>query len=494
MKKPSALIITIISVFLGITASSSIARADETLDRIYYYLAKTQSAQGPIGVDFFLTAEQAFCAIAFINRGHINRAKNVLNFYDDIYRVDRSSGGFKGFALQYDRHGVAIDRRIDYLAQSAVLLAIVHYTEKTRDRRFVRIADELAELFKTKINRWGAFFHEDMKMYARENLLAYSVFRAISGLKEDVEYARIAKRLKYVLNDLFYDKSKKQIENSVNENLFLPSEQILGKLIFSPDITLSTESLKTLDWIAMRNLADAVHKNDVIAGELEKYLKLPFDVPDGAYISDADGNPALLPTGMYIFMKERFNPFAIAQEISEKRIALVSAPKGELFKGDNFEDDVIHFYEKQKNIAVNADLLVSYDTEVKKSGAKSLRVQFTPLKNEKSAAALSRVFYPSQNFTNYGRVKFWLRARPAVPGTLSVKIKLRIIDENGNVGETNPLNYSARGVENTVICPGAFTAVGKNQVDAEKVRSLSFVFEEVSQTSWNIQIDDIRME
>ncbi len=120
-----------------------------------------------------------------------------------------------------------------------------------------------------------------------------------------------------------------------------------------------------------------------------------------------------------------------------------------------------------------------------------------PLKNEKSSAIVTRVFYPAQDFSGAGRLRFWLAARPAVftLGAMNLKIRLRVIDESGVWADSQPLNYSGRGVENSVVCPAGFTpsAVGKHP-DYSKIKKLVWMFEEETQTSWNINLDDVRIE
>lgn len=479
---------------LCVVGSRSDLFAAGDTDRFYYYLAACQSPLGPVGKDFFSTKEQALCVLAFLNRGHYNRAKRILNFYYDIYRVVKSSGNFWGFAERYDKKCSAVVDNIDYFSQTLMLNAIVNYTVKTGDKKFLLLARDIGDVFARRINPWGAFSMDDGQMYARENLCAFVVFRELARITEDTGYAKTAKRLQFVLEDLFFDETKKMLRYKLLEDKFVPEDQILGKLVLNSGIKKASEAPRNSDWHAFRMLDSTLSENNKNLEEFEEKIKFPPDCPDGSYISKLDGTADLTATAIYLFIKERFNLFGPVGP--DKRMSLISVPRGETYTNEKFEDDTINFYMVMPPRTVNSEVSISNDYEVKKEGERSLRIQFSPLKDEKSSAEITRIFYPPQDFSKFGRMKFWLRSRAGnvMLGHLSLKIKMRIVDADGNVGESRLLNHSARGVENTLIFPGAFMSIGKNPVNTEKIQKLVWVFEETTRNPWNFQIDEIRME
>ncbi len=465
-------------------------------DRVYFYIAKTQSPAGPIGTDYFSTREQALCAHALLNRGHKNRARRILDFYDDIYRRAKSERNFDGFHEHYDINGSSATGKIDFFSQLCVIGAVNLYTYKTGDKRFIGMAKDMGELFKKNIDRWGAFSKKDSKINVRENLAAYAAFGELAALTGELAWADLAKRVRFVIEDLFFDKEKKMLKPDLLSRDFYSEDQVLGKIILGWDLRISSEDSRVVEDVAWRELAMSFDKKKFL--ELEKYVGFPPSVPDGAFISNSvqgDG-VNLVATTLYTFIYEDFMPFNTEREQTDKMMQISITSRGEEFLAEGFESDVIDFYRIKKPKTANADVFIEYDEEVKKEGERSLRIQFAPVKNEKSSAEVSRIFYPPQDFTKFGRMKFWLIARPSVvsPGAMGIRVKLKIIDSDGNEAVSNILNHSPRGFENTVVTPGGFTHSGKISTNFTKIKELVWMFEEDTQRAWNVHIDDIRME
>lgn len=465
----------------------------KTIDNINYYLCKTQTYAGPVGKEFYSTKEQALCAIAFLKRGHYNRAKKILNFYHNIYRTQKTQGEFVGFYERYDIKGSSVSGLVECLSQLCLAQAVIYYTSKTQDRTFLPMAQDVAYIFERSINRWGTFVESDSQMYVQKNLFAYSLFSQLYNITKSPKYLTIAKRTLFVLEDLFLDNQRKMLRHKIFKDEFAQRDQIFGKIIFHKDLSLLSETPKTLEEIAWYEFASAVGGKKRTY-RLEENLRFT-DTLEGEFISDKDSASVnLVATVLYLFIKEDFNPFAAAEIIKHDELAIT--PRGEEYETENFEDDTMGFYAIKPPRTLNSKIKIEYESKIKKEGQRGLKIQFTSLKNEKSTAEVTRVFYPPQDFTKFRRLKFWLNARTSnpIPGILGLKLKLKVVDTAGNIGESNFLNHTTRGVENTIVIPNGFSFAEKTSVDLTKVKEMIWYFEENTQTSWNIIIDDIRME
>jgi hypothetical protein len=503
-------------------AIAGFAAVPAATERVYFFLSRTQSPDGSVGGEIRRAADQALVASVFLYRGHINRARRALDILDNIREADKKSGGFKGFAQTYDDKSRVVSGRIDPFAQAAAASAFYNYKSIAGTSRYDRSMSALADLYLARVNPWGvvsdfsalsstsALPATISSPSAVENLCAYYIFNAAAAYTRDDRYLKAAKRLGYALKDLFFEETRKSFVADLSGGPAAPDSyaNMLGALFGGPwRPAVSLDAGGGLGRMSLSELAAAQYtasaNSSVPSPEpaTAMFLSFPPEIPDGAFIGASDGQsrpkPDYFATAVFVFLAEKNNPFAIRDENFLRRVDGAEVPRGEQWKSDGFESGEREFYSAPREAVRNADVFLSPDNQSKKNGSFSLRAQYLPLKNEKSSAIVTRVFYPAQDFSGAGRLRFWLAARPAVftLGAMNLKIRLRVIDESGVWADSQPLNYSGRGVENSVVCPAGFTpsAVGKHP-DYSKIKKLVWMFEEETQTSWNINLDDVRIE
>jgi len=257
-----------------------------------------------------------------------------------------------------------------------------------------------------------------------------------------------------------------------------------------------------------------------------------YSAPVAAFFEEGGGDTPpsfaggydLMGTAAYlVFVVSGKNPFKTVSSAFERQSdgiigssveemsSLLKVERGEKWTADTFENDGDErFYIVERQALKNADIPCDdkgndffTDEKIKKEGSRSLKFKFLTRqsKDEKSFGIISRVFYPSQDFisskNNISSVKCWVAARPATftLGVTNLKIRLRITDENGASADSKNLNYSGRGVENTILFPSGFVAVSAARApDYSKIKKISFILEEETQTSWDINLDNLRVE
>ena len=203
----------------------------------------------------------------------------------------------------------------------------------------------------------------------------------------------------------------------------------------------------------------------------------------------------LTATSLFTFIIEKFNPFDFHSPKTNERLSLSDVQPGEVYAGEDFESNTLGFYTLNPPKNFDSETSLNYDGKVKKSGNRSLRFQFVSGKTGKSFSEVTRSFYPHQNFSEYSRLRFWLYARSSNPrpGIMGLKIRLILTDADGNVAQSGYLNYSARGVDNTIMTPRGFVPTGKS-FNYGQVKAMAWRFEESGQDTWNIHVDDIVLE
>lgn len=528
---------TILAASVVASGLTDLAASGAALDRVYFFLSKTQSADGGVGAQIRRTSDQALVAAAFLNRGHINRARRALDMLDKIRAADEKTGGFKGFARTYDEALRPVSERVEPFTQAVVAAAAYNYHVSVGGKRYEKLIIALAGLYISRINAWGVVTDFAMSLStttfaasrpsapsAVENLCAYYILSAAASATGDETYLKAAKRLRFALKDLFFDDVRKSFAATVAAPMAAPDPlaDILGALFagpWSPGVSLDLTGdigRMALSELAVMSQAAAAEPSKASALQpspepaTAMFLSFPPEIPDGTFIgSRADGatigsagaaarpSPDYFATAIFAFISEKINPFAIRDEGFARRMEGVAVERGQMWKSDGFESGEHEFYSAGRDTFRNADVFMGLDEQVKKDGRFSLRAQYAPSKNEKSAASVSRVFYPSQDFSAAGRIRFWLAARPAVfaPGAMGLKVRARVFDESGAWADSQPLNHSGRGVENSVVCPSGFTPpVGGAKPDYSKIKRIGWMFEEETQTSWNINLDDVRIE
>ncbi|MDI6757053.1 MAG: hypothetical protein QME32_03415 [Endomicrobiia bacterium] len=521
---------TVVAMGLAIPCLAGLGASGAALDRVYFFLSKTQSADGGVGAQIRRTSDQALVAAAFLNRGHINRARRALDMLDKIRAADGKTGGFKGFALTYDEALRPVSERVDPFTQAAVAAAAYNYHLSVGGKRYEKLIIALAGLYVSRINARGVVTDfartpstttfvasRPSAPSAVENLCAYYILSVAASATGDEIYLKAAKRLRFALKDLFFDDVRKSFVSSGAAPDSLAD--ILGALLdgpWSPGVSLDltgdigrmalSELAVTAQAAAIAAPSKALPPRPSPEPATAMFLCFPPEIPDGAFIGSRDvgsaigaagPSPDYFATAVFAFISEKTNPFAIRDEGFQRRMEGVAVERGEMWKSDGFESGEHEFYLAPRDTLRNADVFIGLDEQFKKDGRFSLRAQYAPSKNEKSAASVLRVFYPSQDFSSAGRIRFWLAARPAVfaLGATGLKIRARVFDESGAWADSQPLNHSGRGVENTVVCPSGFTPPsGGVKPDYSKIKRIGWMFEEETQTSWNINLDDVRIE
>ncbi len=571
----------------------------ETLtDDIYFSLIKLQSSD--VIADekdrYCQSAAQAFGAMALIERGHFNRARRILDFFENIRRSDATSEeGFKGFADFYDiksarsyissEIGISSESpknitNVSPFADASIVVAVLNYRLATKDKRFDTLIYSLADDYLKNLNIWGLYqkndIPDDTDAKLANNLAAYTVFccaailekiqrqeknlwvrlRSVFVDKDDnrlkptdkeVEYLEALKRLKTALFEMFYDEKRKVFRQDWKDGAPAAKEAgnffallVFGKNSFpyeiaGYDLNTPIEQIIRNNGILKscfatmlsssageRNIRDTI--SDYIGGLISEDGKssqifiIKRRPDDKFFFIDKNAPPFtydIMATSVYLLALQNKNPFDVISSAFEKETGMigeefssVKIERGEKWKGDTFENGEEAFYVIETSLIKNAEIPsppvgIFADEKIKKEGNFSLKFRLITKQSsggDKSQGAVSRVFYPEQDFLSTGNissVKCWISARPATftLGVTNLRIRLRLTDSAGISADSKNLNYSGRGVENTTAFPSGFTPTSALKVpDYTRIKRMSFILEEDTQTTWDINVDNLRAE
>ncbi len=182
-------------------------------DKLYRWIAAHQntntglvtSFEGAQDVsDWAFTYDQALAAMVFTKTGDISNARRIFEFYYHAQRSD--AGGF--FNAYYASTGDASEY-IAHVGPNIWLgLAVLQYAKMTDDRRYIKIAEEIAGWLDTvKDNEGGLRGGEEVSWYSTEhNLDAYAFYSMFSELASSQSYRRRAQEILAWLNKNAYSK------------------------------------------------------------------------------------------------------------------------------------------------------------------------------------------------------------------------------------------------------------------------------------------------
>jgi prefoldin subunit 5 len=148
--------------------------------------------------------DQALAVFVFLNQGEIERAEKVLDFYlkeinqgKKIYNAYFTDGG----VFEYVLHSGP---------QAWIGLAALNYREKTKSKKYIQIAREVADfLIKMQDKEGGIFGGPKDSWYSTEhNLDAYAFFRLFYKQTGKRKYKEVADKIKRWISRYSYTKHK----------------------------------------------------------------------------------------------------------------------------------------------------------------------------------------------------------------------------------------------------------------------------------------------
>lgn len=152
------------------------------------------------------TYEQALAAQAFTSFSDFERARRLFNFFKK-----NGIGAGNGFLAAYYADGtVPAEAVIASGPNISLAIAIAQYTHKTKDRRYLGLAEEIAAemiaLQKTDKNGAIPSGEDSGQYFAKDNLDAYSLFVMLNKITGNRQYEEAAlKGLAWLLDNI-YDK------------------------------------------------------------------------------------------------------------------------------------------------------------------------------------------------------------------------------------------------------------------------------------------------
>ncbi|MCF7873938.1 MAG: PilZ domain-containing protein [Candidatus Omnitrophica bacterium] len=150
------------------------------------------------------TYDQALAAFVFLNYGEIDRAQKVLDFY-----LNQINQGKKIYNAYFTDGGV-----FEYVLHSGpqawIGLAALNYREKTKSKRYIKVANEVADfLIRMQDKEGGIVGGPKVSWYSTEhNLDAYAFFRLLYKQTGKREYEKVANKVKKWISKYSYTQYK----------------------------------------------------------------------------------------------------------------------------------------------------------------------------------------------------------------------------------------------------------------------------------------------
>jgi hypothetical protein len=182
-------------------------------DKLYRWLATHQNINTGLVAsfegdkdtnDWGFTYDEALAAITFVKTGDIENAGKILDFYAAAAKSD--TGGF------FNAYYVSTGDASEYVAQAGpniwLGLAVLQYTQKTQDRKYLKIAEDISRWLDTFRDKEGGLRGgSEFSWYSTEhNLDAYAFYRLFAELTQDEGYNRRSQETLEWLNKNAYTK------------------------------------------------------------------------------------------------------------------------------------------------------------------------------------------------------------------------------------------------------------------------------------------------
>lgn len=235
-----------------------VAQQDSNRRMIFFTEGLLPSYEG--GTDCF-TYDQALAAIAFITRGDLKRARQVLDFFDDTYRKEiKKYGRFIGFSDAYRKDG----RWGETWAAGPnawMLIAINHYTFVSKDTRYSDLAETIAEwlisLQSIEGGVIGGYYGNGEPMTwisVEHNFDSYAAFRDLGVLTGDRRCLGVAKEIKFWIENAAWNKDQNRF-NMGRDNPNFATDQSSWAVL-----TLGSGYGATLDFAIDKSLTRKLYK------------------------------------------------------------------------------------------------------------------------------------------------------------------------------------------------------------------------------------------
>ncbi|MBL7151587.1 MAG: hypothetical protein ISS32_01180 [Candidatus Omnitrophica bacterium] len=189
---------------------------EANLEKMYKWLQSRQNLRSGLLVSIegkseaqnqALTYEQALAAQAYTNFSDFERARMVFNFFNK--RLQSLSGLFP--SVYYVSSGKPLEGPWQTGPNITLGIAAVHYTQKTKNRHYLPLAEEIAARIMRlqQQDREGGIPSAEEALYycAKDNLDAYALFNMLHKATGEEKYQEAgSKTLNWLLNNI-YDKN-----------------------------------------------------------------------------------------------------------------------------------------------------------------------------------------------------------------------------------------------------------------------------------------------
>lgn len=186
---------------------------EKILDKLFLWLTVHQnnatglltSYEGDSDLrDWAFTYDQALAAITFIKLGDTVHAQKIFEFYMQAPKTDSA-----GFANAYDAATGEVKEYTTHVGPNVWLgLAILQYTHKTKDTKYLALAQDISRWLETiKDNEGGLKGGREFSWYSTEhNLDAFAFYQMLYQITGDASYEGQAEATLQWLNKNAYSK------------------------------------------------------------------------------------------------------------------------------------------------------------------------------------------------------------------------------------------------------------------------------------------------
>lgn len=199
---------------------------EANLEKMYKWLQSRQNLRSGLLVSIdgkseaqnqAITYEQALAAQAYTNFSDFERARRVFNFFNK--RLKGLNGLFP--SVYYVSSGRPIEGYWQTGPNIALGIAAVHYTQKTKDQRYLPLAEEIAARIMRlqQQDREGGIpsAEEALYYYAKDNLEAYALFNMLYKLTGEERYREAgSKTLHWLLSNIYDENGIRPLPAKVN--------------------------------------------------------------------------------------------------------------------------------------------------------------------------------------------------------------------------------------------------------------------------------------